>query len=87
MDARHIEEPGYSAYGMSPLSILTSRIINAYILLAVVHVASSLIIDDLARLIDHVKALVGETDFSFKVSTDSDSDSSATPPGSKGKTD
>jgi hypothetical protein len=52
-----------------------------------VHVASSLIIDDLARLIDHVKALVGETDFSFKVSTDSDSDSSATPPGSKGKTD
>lgn len=41
--------------------------------IAVVHVASSLVIDDLARLIDHVRDLVGETDFSFKVETDSDS--------------
>jgi hypothetical protein len=87
LDARHIEEPGYSAYGMLPLSILISRTMMLMFSLAVVHVASSLIIDDLARLIDHVKALVGETDFSFKVSTDSDSDSSATPPESKGKTD
>lgn len=54
-----------------------------------VHVASSLIIDDLARLIDHVKELVGETDFSFKVSTDLDSGSSTIVPGNapKGKAD
>jgi hypothetical protein len=57
--------------------------------IAVVHVASSLIIDDLARLIDQVKELVGETDFSFKVSTDADSDSSSVVPGKtpKGKAD
>jgi hypothetical protein len=44
--------------------------------IAVVNVASSLIVDDLTRLIDLVKDLVGETDFSFKVlpiETDSDS--------------
>jgi hypothetical protein len=34
----------------------------------VLQVASSLITDDLARLVDHVKDLVGETDFSFTVS-------------------
>jgi hypothetical protein len=49
LDARHVEEPGYSAY-------------------AVMQVASSLVTDDLHRLVDHVKDLVGETDFSFKVS-------------------
>ena len=35
---------------------------------AVMQVASSLVTDDLHRLVDHVKDLVGETDFSFKVS-------------------
>lgn len=56
--------------------------------IAVVHVASSLVVDDLARLVDHVKELVGETDFSFKVSTDADSESSSAEPGkSKGKAD
>jgi hypothetical protein len=43
---------------------------------AVVNVATILIIDDLTRLIDLVKDLVGETDFSFKVvPTETDSDS------------
>ncbi|KFX90595.1 hypothetical protein V490_06378 [Pseudogymnoascus sp. VKM F-3557] len=45
LDARHMEEPGYSAY-------------------ACLQVASSLITDDLARLVESVKELVGETDFS-----------------------
>lgn len=45
-------------------------------------------IDDLARLVDHVRALVGETDFSFEVVTDKDSDSSIVPGKTpKGKTD
>lgn len=35
---------------------------------AVLQVASSLITDDVARLVDDVKDLVGETDFSFTVS-------------------
>ncbi|TVY78574.1 Uncharacterized protein LSUE1_G003688 [Lachnellula suecica] len=48
LDARHVEEPGYSAY-------------------AVMQVASSLITDDLVRLVDSVRDLVGETDFSFRV--------------------
>lgn len=48
LDARHMEEPGYSAY-------------------ACLQVASSLITDDLARLVESVKELVGETDFSFVV--------------------
>jgi hypothetical protein len=47
--------------------------------------------DDLARLIDHVKDLVGETDFSFKVSTpemDMDRKTSGTSKtSSKGKKD
>lgn len=49
LNARHVKEPGYSAY-------------------ACLQVASNLITDDLARLIEHVKVLVGETDFSFKIS-------------------
>jgi hypothetical protein len=70
LDARHIREPGYSAY-------------------ACLQVASSLVTDDLARLIEHVKDLVGETDFSFKVTA---SDSSFDSTGSdqnygKGKQD
>lgn len=48
LDARHVEEPGYSAY-------------------AVMQVASSLVSDDLRALVEHVKDLVGETDFTFKV--------------------
>lgn len=48
LDARHVEEPGYSAY-------------------AVMQVASGLMMDDLRRLVDSVRALVGETDFSFRV--------------------
>ncbi|KUJ22025.1 uncharacterized protein LY89DRAFT_391405 [Mollisia scopiformis] len=48
LDARHVEEPGYSAY-------------------AVMQVCSSLVRDDLLRLVEHVKDLVGETDFSFTV--------------------
>ena len=50
LDARHVREPGYSAF-------------------ACLQVAASMITDDLARLIEHVKDLVGETDFTFKVST------------------
>jgi hypothetical protein len=48
LDARHVEEPGYSAY-------------------AVCQVANSLINDDLQRLCEAVRELVGETDFSWKV--------------------
>lgn len=48
LDARHVEELGYSAY-------------------AVMQVASSLVSDDLKRLVDDVRDLVGETDFSFMV--------------------
>lgn len=48
LDARHVEEPGYSAY-------------------AVMQVASSLVGDDLERLVAEVKGLVGEVDFSFRV--------------------
>lgn len=48
LDARHVEEPGYSAY-------------------AVLQVASSLVGDDLRCLVDEVKGLVGEVDFSFRV--------------------
>lgn len=58
LDARHVKEPGYSAY-------------------ACLQVASSLVTDDLARLIEHVKDLVGETDFSFKVSVSDTSIDSA----------
>jgi len=70
LDARHVEEPGYSAY-------------------AVLQVCSSLVTDDLARLVDHVKDLVGETDFSFKVSVSQTSMDSTASEGSsgKGKTD
>ena len=66
LDARHVKEPGYSAY-------------------ACLQVASSLITDDLARLIEHVKDLVGETDFSFKVSASNSSFDSTKPDRSLGK--
>lgn len=69
LDARHVEEPGYSAY-------------------AVMQVASSLITDDLARLVDHVRDLVGETDFSFTVHDSSVDDSTGSESSSrKGKKD
>ncbi|RDW94776.1 hypothetical protein BP5796_00539 [Coleophoma crateriformis] len=71
LDARHVQEPGYSAY-------------------AVMQVASSLITDDLSTLIEHVKDLVGETDFTFKVvSSESSvgSSSSDTAVSGKGKND
>jgi hypothetical protein len=66
LDARHVEEPGYSAY-------------------AVLQVCSSLVSDDLARLVDHVKDLVGETDFSFKVSMSENSVESTASEESSGK--
>ncbi|CZS95803.1 uncharacterized protein RAG0_05328 [Rhynchosporium agropyri] len=63
LDARHMEEPGYSAY-------------------AVLQVCSSLVLDDLRRLVEDVKDLVGETNFSFTVQG---SDNSFDIGGSKGK--
>lgn len=48
LSAKHVEEPGYSAY-------------------AVMQVASSMVMDDLERLVERVKDLVGEVDFSFNV--------------------
>ncbi|OBT82678.1 hypothetical protein VE02_09333 [Pseudogymnoascus sp. 03VT05] len=56
---------------------------------ACLQVASSLITDDLARLIEHVKDLVGETDFSFTVSvSDTSVNSTASAEtSSKGKKD
>ena len=69
LDARHVEEPGYSAY-------------------AVMQVASSLIIDDLRRLVESVKDLVGETDFSFTVSlSESSVESEGSESEGKGKRD
>ncbi|ESZ98380.1 hypothetical protein SBOR_1258 [Sclerotinia borealis F-4128] len=49
--------------------ILDSRHVEepGYSAYAVMQVASSLVTDDLARLVDYVKELVGETDFSFTV--------------------
>lgn len=56
---------------------------------ACLQVASSLIADDLARLVDHVKDLVGETDFSFTVSAPDTGVNSTASEGSsrKGKND
>jgi len=69
LDARHVEEPGYSAY-------------------AVLQVCSGLVTDDLRRLVDDVKDLVGETDFEFRVEVGSGSsvDTSGSE-GGKGKKD
>ena len=52
---------------------------------AVMQVASSLVTDDLARLVDHVKDLVGETDFSFTVGMSDSSVDSVGSEGSSGK--
>jgi len=54
LDARHVMEPGYSAY-------------------AVLQVCSGLVTDDLRRLVEDVKELVGETDFEFRVEVGSGS--------------
>ena len=56
--------------------------------LAVLQVASSLIVGDLARLVDHVKDLVGETDFSFSVTmSDSSLEIESSDNSRKGKRD
>ena len=69
LDARHMQEPGYSAY-------------------AVMQVASSLISDDLEKLVGSVKDLVGEVDFSFVVVDSEESlGSNSTGSDPKGKTD
>jgi hypothetical protein len=66
LDARHVEEPGYSAF-------------------AVMQVGNSLINYDLQKLMEAIKELVGETDFSWKVS---DSEVTLTGDGNgKGKVD
>jgi hypothetical protein len=51
--------------------ILDSRHVEepGYSAYAVMQVASSLVTDDLKRLVEDVKSLVGEVDFSFKVVT------------------
>ena len=49
--------------------ILDSRHVEepGYSAYAVMQVASSLVTDDMKRLVEDVKSLVGEVDFSFKV--------------------
>ncbi|KAH8812045.1 hypothetical protein F5884DRAFT_820070 [Xylogone sp. PMI_703] len=55
---------------------------------AVLQVASSMLSDDLTKMADSVRELVGETDFSFRVSTSESSlDSSSGSGAQKGKTD
>ncbi|TEY76302.1 hypothetical protein BOTCAL_0060g00130 [Botryotinia calthae] len=69
--------------------ILDSRHIQepGYSAYAVMQVASSLVTDDLARLVDCVKELVGETDFSFTVGISEDSSTGSEGDGRKGKND
>jgi len=65
--------------------ILDSRHVEepGYSAYAVLQVASSLVVDDLCRLVELVKDLVGETDFSLRVTT---SDSSFDSNNSEGST-
>jgi hypothetical protein len=67
--------------------ILDSRHVQepGYSAYAVMQVCSSLVFDDLARLVDNVKDLVGETDFSFKVTTSESSVDSTGSERSSGK--
>jgi hypothetical protein len=67
--------------------ILDSRHVQepGYSAYAVMQVCSSLIMDDLTRLVDNVKDLVGETDFSFKVTTSESSVDSTASERSSGK--
>jgi hypothetical protein len=71
--------------------ILSSRHVQepGYSAYAVMQVASSLLTDDLKRLVEDVKCLVGEVDFSFKVvSSEDSSETNITPTESrKGKQD
>jgi hypothetical protein len=71
--------------------ILSSRHVQepGYSAYAVMQVASSLVTDDLKRLVEDVKSLVGEVDFSFKVvSSESSSETDVTRVDSgKGKQD
>jgi hypothetical protein len=55
--------------------ILDSKHVDepGYSAYAVMQVASSLVTDDLKRLVENVKSLVGEVDFSFKVVSSEDS--------------
>ena len=86
LDARHVEEPGYSAFGKAAFGITDKEkmLIDST---AVLQVASSLITHDLASLVDHVKDLVGETDFSFTVSVSDSGISSSEGASGKGKKD
>lgn len=67
--------------------ILDSKHIEepGYSAYAVMQVASSLIMDDLKRLVDDVKSLVGEVDFSFKVVGGEDSSEEEGPGADVGK--
>ncbi|CAD6443985.1 6591b8dc-15cf-408f-bb8d-ed5171e1b646 [Sclerotinia trifoliorum] len=69
--------------------ILDSRHVEepGYSAYAVMQVASSLVTDDLAGLVDCVKELVGETDFSFTVGGSEDSLTGSEGIGRKGKKD
>jgi hypothetical protein len=70
-------------------SILDSRHVEepGYAAYVVMQVASSLLTDDLARLVDHVKDLVGETDFSFLVNDSSKNSVGLEGSSGKGKQD
>ncbi|KAA8567922.1 hypothetical protein EYC84_008363 [Monilinia fructicola] len=69
--------------------ILDSRHVEepGYSAYAVMQVASTLVTDDLARLVDCVKELVGETDFSFTVGTSEDTLTGSGEDEGKGKRD
>jgi hypothetical protein len=67
--------------------ILGSRHVEepGYSAYAVMQVASSLLTDDLKRLVENVKSLVGEVDFSFKVVSSEDSSETDITPTKSGK--
>ena len=67
--------------------ILDSRHVEepGYSAYAVMQVASSLLTDDLKRLVENVKSLVGEVDFSFKVVSSEDSSETDITPTKSGK--
>lgn len=69
--------------------ILDSRHVEepGYSAYAVMQVASSLVTDDLARLVDCVKELVGETDFSFTAAGSEDTLTNSEGNDGKGKRD
>ncbi len=67
--------------------ILNSRHVQepGYSAYAVMQVASSLVMDDLKRLVEDVKTLVGEVDFSFKVVSSEDTSQTDITPAESGK--